>query len=173
MDHTARSEDLRSQKRQKVILTAVNVIVKLADKVVCGQNVKQEELFENLSDAGGLMLKALHDYSLDRRQKIVNGPNMDKKYKKLASTEVPITANLFSDDLKAACAEIETASKLGNAFTQSTRGRKFFPHRGGKNWQALPPRGNWRGNFPRGGQDQSRYQRGRGGRRPQRSRDIK
>ena len=122
MEHQARSEDLKSQRRQRVILTAANVIAKTADKVVTGQSMSQDELFENLLDAGGLVLKALHDYSSDRRQKIVNGPNMDRKYKKLASAEIPITSNLFGDDLKAACAQIETSSKLGNSFTQSNRG---------------------------------------------------
>ena len=169
MEHNARSDDLKSQRRQRVILTAANVIAKTAEKVVTGQDMSQDELFENLLDAGGLVLKALHDYSSDRRQKIVNGPNMDKKYKKLASAEVPITANLFGDDLKAACTQIETSSKLGNSF-QSSRGRKFFPMRGAKNWQATPQRGGWRG-YPRGAPNQgNRYQRGRG-RRPQRPRE--
>ena len=170
MEHQARSDDLKSQRRQRVILTAANVIAKTAEKVVTGQNMSQDELFENLLDAGGLVLKALHDYSSDRRQKIVNGPNMDKKYKKLASAEVPITSNLFGDDLKAACVQIETSSKLGNSFTQSSRGRKFFPMRGAKNYQTTPQRGGWRG-YPRGAPNQgSRYQRGRG-RRPQRPRE--
>ena len=168
MEHQARSDDLKSQRRQRVIMTAANVIAKIADKVVTGQKMSQDELFENLLDAGGLVLKALHDGSTDRRQKIVNGPNMDKKYKKLASAEVPITSNLFGDDLKAACAQIETSSKLGNSFTQSSRGKKFFPMRGAKNWQATPQRGSWRGGFPRGAP--GRYQRGRG-RRPQRPRE--
>ena len=57
----------------------------------------------------------------------MNGPNVNKKYRKLASSDVQITEFLFGNELKASLAAIDSASKLGRDFTQSQRGRTFFP----------------------------------------------
>ena len=166
MDHTAKSDDLRTQKRQAVVTTAVNIVVNLAQKCMVGDEMSTQDLFSGLTDTAGLLLKVVHDMSLDRRRKIVNSSSVDVKYKKLASAEVPVTKQLFGDDLKTACNQIDTSNKLGNAFTQSVRGRKFFPMKG-KNWQ---PRGrgdlSWRGQA-RGRQSRGRFPYRRGqGRRP-------
>lgn len=88
MDHTAKSKDLKDLKRQTVIATTVNVIVLLDQKCMTGKTANNADLFNSLADAGGLMLKVLHDTVMDRRKKILSGPNMDWKYKKLASVEI-------------------------------------------------------------------------------------
>ena len=168
LDHSARSEDIRSQKRQEVIATAVNVIAGMAQNCMTGKLTNNDVLLEGLTDAAGLMLKVMHDIAIDRRRKIVSGSNIDRKYKKLASANIKVTQFLFGDDMKGACAEIDTSSKLGSGFTKSARGRKFFP--GGKNWNG---RGRsdqpWRDQNSRGRYQRSqraRFTRGRG-RRPQ------
>ena len=169
LDHSARSEDIRSQKRQEVIATAVNVIAGMAQDCMTGKLTNNDVLLEGLTDAAGLMLKVMHDIAIDRRRKIVSGSNIDRKYKKLASANIKVTQFLFGDDIKGACAEIDTSSKLGSGFTRSARGRKFFP--GGKNWSG---RGRsdqpWRDQNSRGRYQRSqrgaRFSRGRG-RRPQ------
>ena len=170
MDHGQKSEDIRAQKRQEGIATAVNVIAGMAQDCMTGKNTNNNVLLEGLTDAAGLMLKVLHDIAMDRRRKIVSGNNIDRKYKKLASANIKVTQFLFGDDMKGACAEIDTSSKLGSGFTKSTRGRKFFP--GGKNWNGRgrsdqqPWRDHARGRYPyQKSQRGSRFSRGRG-RRP-------
>ena len=54
---------------------------------------------------------------------------LNKKYRKLGSAEVPITDMLFGNDLKVACANNDTTSKMGLSFSQSNanKSQKFFP----------------------------------------------
>lgn len=169
LEHNQKSEDIRAQKRQEVIATAVNVIAGLSQNCMTGKNTNNEVLLEGLTDAAGLMLKVMHDIAIDRRRKIVSGNNIDRKYKKLASANIKVTQFLFGDDIKGACAEIDTSSKLGSGFTKSARGRKFFP--GGKNWNGRGRSDHqpWRdqhtrGRYPYQKQSQrgSRFARGRG-----------
>ena len=53
---------------------------------------------------------------------------LNKKYRKLGSAEVPITDMLFGNDLKVACANNDTTSKMGLSFSQSNanKSQKFF-----------------------------------------------
>ena len=65
---------------------------------------------------------------MDRRGKILNA-QLNKKYRKLGSAEVPVTDMLFGNDLKAACANIDTTLKMGLKFCKSNanKSQKFFP----------------------------------------------
>ena len=173
LEHSQKSEDIRAQKRQEIIATAVNVVAGMAQNCMTGKSTNNDTLLEGLTDAAGLMLKVMHDIALDRRRKIVSGNNIDRKYKKLASANIKVTQFLFGDDMKGACAEIDTSSKLGSGFTRSARGRKFFP--AGKNWSG---RGRsdqpWRDQNARGRYQYQKHQSQRGcrfsrgrGRRPQ------
>ena len=65
---------------------------------------------------------------MDRRGKILN-TQLNRKYRKLGSAEVPITDLLFGSDLKAACANFDTTSKVGLGLNQSNanKSQKFFP----------------------------------------------
>ena len=51
-----------------------------------------------------LIQRTNHDLSMDRRGKILNA-QLNKKYKKLVSAEVPIIDTVFGNDLKTACAK--------------------------------------------------------------------
>jgi len=66
---------------------------------------------------------------------------LNKKYRKRGSAEVPITDMLFGNDLKAACANIDTTSKMGLSFSQlnANKSRKFFPHK----THPLQKNGDW------------------------------
>ena len=82
---------------------------------------------KGVADSIALIQKTNHDLSMDRRGKILNA-QLNKKYRKLGSAEVPITDMLFGNDLKAACANIDTTSKMGLSFSQSNanKSQKFF-----------------------------------------------
>ncbi|KAK7087535.1 hypothetical protein V1264_021573 [Littorina saxatilis] len=100
-------------------------------------------------EAAGLVLKTIHDLSLDRRNRILNSQSLNRKYKKLASSEIPITKNLFGDDLKGAFAQMDTTSELGQSFTVSSKGNTFFPTRA-KNYQDQWYENNSHQNFRKG-----------------------
>ena len=66
---------------------------------------------------------------MDRRGKILNA-QLNKKYRKLGSAEIPITDMLFGNDLKVACANIDTISKMGLTFSQSNANKsQIFFHK--------------------------------------------
>ena len=48
----------------------------------------------------------------------------------MASTVIPVTNQLFGDDVKATFASIASSSRSGMVFTQSSKGTKFFTNRG-------------------------------------------
>ena len=67
---------------------------------------------KGVADLITLIQKTKHDLSMDRRWKILNA-QLNRKYRKHGSAEVPITDLLFRSDLKAACANFDTTSKMG------------------------------------------------------------
>ena len=154
MEFGSRVGDIKIQKEQKLIAKAAGILATVCDRMIGVDN----EVLKDTADAMALMLQASHEMSLDRRARILSGPNISAKYKKLGSNEVPITQQLFGDDLNASLRDIESASKLGREFTQSKSGRKFFPGHP-KNFQ-WTERGRGRGqNWGRG---RAPYMRSRG-----------
>ncbi|XP_070189888.1 uncharacterized protein [Littorina saxatilis] len=159
MDHNQKSADLRTQRIQHILLTAVNALVCAANECVGKTNIDVKKQMKSLTDSMGLILKATHEMSMDRRVSIMSAPQFNKKYKKLVSSEIPVTTELFGDDLRSVFASIDSSSKLGMAITRSSRGDKFFPFRGGrtKNWDYDQSqrrgrgwtRGRARGYYPR------------------------
>ncbi|XP_070210554.1 uncharacterized protein [Littorina saxatilis] len=167
MDHSAKSVDCKAQKTQKQLMTATYVLATVADTCTKSSSVETKTLMKPILEAAGLVLKTIHDLSLDRRNRILNSQSLNRKYKKLASSEIPITNNLFGDDLKGAFAQIDTTSKLGQSFTVSSKGNKFFPTRA-KNYQDSWYENNSHQNFRKGpyqtwrGRGKRPFQRGRG-----------
>ena len=141
MDHGAKTSDLKVQKRQKNLLTAVCALTKVAQTCVAGATLDSATVLNSVTDAMGLIFKAVSDLPMDRRGKILNAPQVNKKYRKVVSTEIPVTKQLFGDYLKAAFASIDSSSKLGMAFTMSSRGKKYFPRGTGKKMDSPRPVG--------------------------------
>lgn len=83
---------------------------------------------KGVADLITLIQKTKHDLSMDRRGKILNA-RLNRKYRKLGSAEVPITDLLFSSDLKAACANFDTTSKMGLGLNQlnANKSQTVFP----------------------------------------------
>ena len=80
-----------------------------------------------MTDAIPLVTKASHELSMERRQKIVNSSSINKKYKRLASWDTPVTKFLFGDDLKTSLTAIEATNKLeySMGFSQKGPGTKY------------------------------------------------
>lgn len=164
MTHDAKSADLKLQRQQNTLIKAVYALIISGHVCVNSDNQETKGLLRKTSDALGLMLKTVHDISMDRRAKILNAPHINKKYRKLGSSDIPVTKCLFGDDLKSACQTIDTSSKLGQNFSQSSQGRKFFPGPRSKNWgwQETWRRDNAQYRSRRPFRARNHYQRGRG-----------
>ena len=167
MDHFAKTSDLKAQATQKSLLKSACALTMVTDKCLASKDPTAKTMLKGIMDAMGLVLKASADISMERRVKIITSPHVNRKYRKLLSADIPVTDQLFGDDLKGVCATIESTSKLGQNFTVSTRGRKFFPR--GRNWDTQPPyhpqRGRGRGKFGQPshrGQGRPRFMRARG-----------
>lgn len=92
MDHVTKSSDLGSQAIQKTLLKAVFAITAVSEVCLESKDVRQQ--VKTAMDAVGLILKANNDISMERRSRIV-ATRMNKKYRKLLSSEFPITEKLF------------------------------------------------------------------------------
>ena len=128
LDHSTRGADLKIQNYQKALCTAMYALTNIWQTIFTS-DPKIRGLMKGVADSSALIQKTNHDLSMDRRGKILNA-QLNKKYRKLGSAEVPITDNdmLFGNDLKAACANIDTTSKMGESFSQSNanKSQKFF-----------------------------------------------
>ena len=102
MDHTVKAADLKLQRTQQTPLRSVYALARVCDVCVASQNSETKGLLRVITDAIGLTLTTIRDISLDRRANILNIPNMNQKYRQLASINVPITKHLIGDELKAA-----------------------------------------------------------------------
>ena len=128
MDRNAKTKDLRSQRKQKLILTAMNCLAKVSQKCMESKDATlRSELLPTLTDAMGLVSRVNKELAMDRRASIVYAPGIDNKFRRLLSPDIPITDNLFGDDLKSAFSTIESSSKMGRALTASSKGGKRFP----------------------------------------------
>ena len=97
-----------------------------------------------------LILKTSHELSVERTFKIVHSRQVNRKYQKLASNDVPITEYLFGDDLKGSLTAIDLTSRLGQLFGAQRTPGKFVGSFQSKNWGDQRGRGRgWsRGRMP-------------------------
>lgn len=136
IDHGGKTQDLKVQKTQKRLVKATYALASVCDGLAKpSQMCDKKALMKKVSDAMALILKANHELSVERRMKIINSPNLNKRYRKLASNETPVTELLFGDDLKGSLQAIDSAAKLGQSMTHTHTHRmpKKFVGRA-KNW---------------------------------------
>ena len=141
-----------------MLVKSACALTRVADNLVKSASAENKEQLKDILGALSLTLKTSHEISLDRRAKILNAPCVNKKYKKLGSSQVAITNWLFGDDLKASLAAIDSASKLGAGLSQFSKGHNFYPNqsKNGEWHDSLRVRG--RGS----GRSRGRFMRNRG-----------
>ena len=116
MERSVKTRDLKSQRKQKIMLTAVNSLIKVAQVCVSNEaTLTKRDTMHHISDAMGLIFKASKEVSMDRRASIVLSNNFDKKYRRLLSSDIPVTHWLFGDDLKSTLSSIDQSSKMSKA----------------------------------------------------------
>lgn len=161
IDYHTKENDLMMQKRQNILLKATYKMAEMCDKCIKSSHEPMIDMFENLVDTIQLNLKAVHEISLERRKKILNSHGVNKKYKN-PPFDLPVTDLLFGPDMKSFMTQCDATQKLGNNFTVSSKGRKFFPKNGysqshewtqnprgrGQHWTRPHYRGGPRGSRP-------------------------
>ena len=81
-----------------------------------------------ITDATSISSKCFGDLTKERKRSLVHSKNLNIKYRRLASVESDQNSELlYGDNLKKEIKRIECTSKLGQNYTMSSRGRKFFP----------------------------------------------
>ena len=123
LDHSTKTADLKLQRKQKMLIKAVHALAYSCNTCVGSESQEMKNLVKNLSDAVSLNLKVVHEISLERRSRILTSPNINKKYRKL-STDLPVTDFLFGNDLKSVLSSVDSTSKFGLNYVQSSRGKK-------------------------------------------------
>jgi hypothetical protein len=137
------------QKHQKTLTKVACALIETTDLCLKDQSFRPSGMvLKKVTDCLGLTFKVLRELSLDRRSRILSAPSVNSKYRRLASSDVPVTKLLFGDDITGAVKAIDSSSKLGRNFTRSSKGRKFFPGKISKNWDAKGrDRNSYRGKY--------------------------
>jgi hypothetical protein len=120
-------------------------------------NDKLSPLFHTLIDAFTFLAAGMKEMNVKRRELLK--PDLNASYKLLCAPTVPMTAELFGDDLSTQVKDITEANKTARSISRGTRGgRGRFPrYRGGYTRRPFLGRGGRgsRGNY-------SSYSRGQG-----------
>ena len=121
--------DCYTQKSQKILLTAANVVCKIISECALRTTAPVfPELLKLACDANGLILKANYEINMERRRRLTDDRQFNYRYKHLKSS-VPVTSLLFGDDLKNACANIDTQNKIGQQVRKKfIKKRRFHPY---------------------------------------------
>ena len=122
--------DLRTSNVQKNLAKAGSSLIGTTNKLLQSRQnstqVDPTELIKSNMEIIALLGHAFVDLSHHRREAIK--PNLNKEFVALCSEKVPVTANLFGDDLQTECNNIKTTNKLRQS-TLVNKGRDNFDRR--------------------------------------------
>ena len=96
LDRSTRGADLKIQNYQKALCTATYVLINIWQTIFTNDSLRIRGLMKGVADS---IQRTNHDLSMDRRGKILNA-QLNKKYGKLVSAEVPITDMVFGNDFE-------------------------------------------------------------------------
>jgi hypothetical protein len=142
LSKSAKAAENRIQAAELDLYTATYALGQVATKCMSAQHSETRQLLKPVTDASGLVLKAIHDLNIDRRLRIVNALHMHKKYNKLATGDMPLKGLLFGPSLEWAKKEIDSAKRLSESLAQSqSKNFRYQYNRGGSFSRGLPQRG--------------------------------
>ncbi len=149
-----RNREIRTQKLQRKIIKAITMVAHSLDSLTehnLGRNAKPADiptLIKNLFGVIGILSSASQELNQFRNDEIK--PVLPQKFKPLCSSQHPVTANLFGDDLAKSVKDLNETSRLssnlvatptpfkgktryagkGKAFLGQRRGYPPFPNAG-------------------------------------------
>jgi hypothetical protein len=159
------SKELKTQDQnisycQKDLIKAATAVAEATQEVnklkALGKD-EREPVIRKLTDALGLLGHS--NFSLSMRRRDLIKPGLKRKYAALASDTVPLTSNLFGDDIEKTLKKIGRADDVGRDAAGYNRTDRYGSKNGGS-YPRYNNRYNYRGGYNRS--QQSHY-RGRGG----------
>lgn len=132
-----RETDLKFQNVQKTLVSALIPLTKMAEKILkLSQLFSKNDLSELLtlsSDTIALLCSANREINYRRREAIK--PDLQADYKLLCSSQVPVTKQLFGDNLQNDMNEIKNAAKLTKSLSKQNTPNNN-PTLSGKRWHS-------------------------------------
>jgi hypothetical protein len=130
LDKFNKRRDLRTSNVQKNLAKAGSSLIYTTNKLLHlrqnGKQVDPTEFIKSNMEIMAILGHAFVDLSHHRREAIK--PNLNKEFAALCSEQVPVTANLFGDDLQTECNNIKTTNKLRQS-ALANKGRDNFDRR--------------------------------------------
>ena len=111
------------QKTQTLLTKGITPLVQLLDKLMEDES-EDSEVFDLATDSLTLLAYTHRDISTIRRKFLK--PAVAKKYKRLCSAEIPLTANLLGDDLEKQLKSINEHKKIGAQMTNESSRKRFY-----------------------------------------------
>ena len=130
-----RSADIKIQQVQKLLVKGVIPLVNMADAVLKALTDKgslpaTQDLFSGLTTSLGLLI--LSNYTLNMRRRELIIPDMHQDYQALKSAKkVPLTTQLFGDDLEKTIDDIAKANRVGKKVDRKRKFGDAFPAQSG------------------------------------------
>ena len=129
--------DLSLQKGQGHLMSSLYALLKVCNQLI--DKADSKEMLTMLTHAVVLSLSANRQLNLSRRELV--RPHLNKNYQALCNPAVPITTNLFGDDLNKQVDDLTKANKIGLK-VQGSGKQRFHPY--GRGSRA---RGRYRQNY--------------------------
>ena len=130
LDKFNKRRDLRTSNVQKNLAKAGSYLIYTTNKLLHarqkGNQVDPTEFIKSNMEILAILGHAFVDLSHHRREAIK--PTLNKEFAALCSEQVPVTTNLFGDDLQTECNNIKTTNKLRQSAVVS-KGRDNFDRR--------------------------------------------
>ncbi|MEW8548292.1 MAG: hypothetical protein AB2693_32715, partial [Candidatus Thiodiazotropha sp.] len=111
------------QKTQLLLTKGMTPLVKLMDKLLANEE-GDGEIFDLATDSLQLLAYTHRDISNVRRKFLK--PAVAKKYKRLCSANIPLTANLLGDELDKQLKSINEHKKIGAQMTNESSRKRHY-----------------------------------------------
>ena len=139
LNKTTKWNDVKYQQIHETIMLGMMPLIEVANTCLNTAMKKEqltdaEGLFKKLSDSIAVLADACHEVGMTRKRAL--RPSMKEQYRSLCGQEVPITRELFGDNLPTAAKDLGEINKLANTITiDRGRGRSFGNRRGGRSYR--------------------------------------
>lgn len=136
MNKQAHSDDLTLQVIQKSLATGMIPLVQMADMLVNKKELEPHVCKKMLADSISMLGNAFYNVSMKRRNEIKNVLNF--RYRKIASSEIPVTDHLFGDNCVSKLKEMGDITKqpIGmksnhdTKFKNTTQAKNYMSNQG-------------------------------------------
>ena len=164
MTPSPRSQDVKLQKVQTNLIAGVSAVVKSVDKLLDLPDIN-DEIIRGLVDGISLFAMANREVNLRRREHI--RPELNQSYRHLCSSSLPVTSELFGDDVSKQVKELTEVNRVGRRISGRPQAQgNHYNSNFGTNFGNDRPRGHYNRPYGRGHSGQYRGRGNFSGKRP-------